>query len=80
MLTTIISPLREDLAFRRIDSGMRGLEAHGPVLAGLDPGQKDAAVLVGCVAQWVDIGFGGPELLRHLWRKSWWRSATCQPR
>ena len=66
MLTTIINQLREDLAFRRIDSGMRTLEAHRPLLAGLDPGQKDAAILVGCVAQWVDIGFAGPELLRDL--------------
>lgn len=66
MLTTIINQLREDLAFRRIDSGMRALGAHRSLLAGLDPSQKDAAVLVGCVAQWVDIGFGGPELLRDL--------------
>ncbi|MBZ5592199.1 MAG: hypothetical protein LAP39_08180 [Acidobacteriia bacterium] len=66
MLTALVTQLQEDLAFRRIDSGMRALEANRPALAGLDPAQPGAAILVGCVAQWVDIGFDGPELLRDL--------------
>jgi tetratricopeptide (TPR) repeat protein len=66
MLIALIRQLQEDLAFRRIDSGMRSLEANRPLLAGLDPSQPSAAILVGCVAQWVDIGFAGPELLRDL--------------
>jgi tetratricopeptide (TPR) repeat protein len=67
-LTALITQLREDLAFRRIDSGMKALEENRALLAALDPTQENAAVLVGFVAQWVDIGFGSPELVRDLLR------------
>jgi len=62
----LIAQLREDLAFRRIGSGLEALETHRSLLAALDPIQENAAALVGIVAQWVDIGFAGPELLGDL--------------
>lgn len=65
-LAPLIAQLREDLAFRRIGSGLEALETHRSLLAGLDPTQENAAALVGIVAQWVDIGFAGPELLGDL--------------
>lgn len=65
-LAPLIGQLREDLAFRRIESGLQALEAHRSLLEALDPTQKNAAVLVGVVAQWVNIGFEGPELLKNL--------------
>ena len=65
-LNPIISQLRDHLAFRRMECGMRTLAAHSPVLHSLDPAEPRAGVLLGLVAQWVDAGFAGPELVREL--------------
>ena len=65
-LNPIISELRDHLAFRRMDSGMRSLAAHASALHSLDPAEPNAGVLLGMVAQWVDAGFAGPELVREL--------------
>lgn len=65
-LNRIISQLREDLAFRRMECGMRTLAAHAPALEALDRAEPNAGVLLGLIAQWVDAGFAGPELVREL--------------
>jgi tetratricopeptide (TPR) repeat protein len=65
-LNPIISQLRDHLAFRRMECGMRTLAAHSPALHSLDPAEPRAGVLLGLVAQWVDAGFAGPELVREL--------------
>jgi len=65
-LHPIISELRDHLAFRRMDCGMRTLAVHIPAIDALDPAQPSAAVLLGLVAQWVDAGFAAPELVRGL--------------
>ncbi|MBZ5729105.1 MAG: tetratricopeptide repeat protein [Acidobacteriia bacterium] len=65
-LEAIIRQLREDLAFRRIASGMQTLESARPALAALGPPVAHAGVFLGMLAQWVDAGFGGAELVRDL--------------
>ena len=65
-LNRIISQLREDLAFRRMECGMRLLAAHAPVIEALDPAEPNAGILLGLISQWVDAGFAGPELVREL--------------
>ena len=65
-LRTLIRHLREDLAHRRIADGLERLESCRAEIEGLGPGQEDAASLLGCLAQWVDIGFASPELIRTL--------------
>jgi tetratricopeptide (TPR) repeat protein len=62
----LLRQLREDIAYRRLDSGMRCLEANRSVLELLAPAQKSAGVLLGYLAQWVDIGFEGPQLVKRL--------------
>lgn len=62
----LLRQLREDIAYRRLDSGMRRLEEHRSLLDSLDAAQKDAGVLLGYVAQWVDIGFESPHLMTRL--------------
>jgi tetratricopeptide (TPR) repeat protein len=62
----LVKRLREDIAFRRIESGMRCLEANRRLLECLEPKQKNAGVLLGYLAQWVDIGFDSPNLLKSL--------------
>jgi tetratricopeptide (TPR) repeat protein len=58
--------LREDIAWRRIDSGLRSLAANKELVESCDLRQKNAAILLGYFAQWVDIGFSGRGLLKRL--------------
>jgi tetratricopeptide (TPR) repeat protein len=61
-----LKQLREDIAWRRIDSGLRCLAAHKELVESCDLRQKNAAILLGHFAQWVDIGFSGRGLLKRL--------------
>jgi tetratricopeptide (TPR) repeat protein len=62
----LLRQLREDIAYRRLDSGMRCLEANRGLIGSLAPTRKSAGVLLGYLAQWVDIGFEGPQLIKRL--------------
>jgi len=62
----LLRQLREDIAYRRLDSGMRCLEANRTLIGSLVPTRKSAGVLLGYLAQWVDIGFEGPQLIKRL--------------
>ena len=62
----ILAQLRDDLVWRRIGKGIDWLRAHRMLLAALEPSQKNAAALVGFLAQWVDIGFDQPGLVKEL--------------
>jgi tetratricopeptide (TPR) repeat protein len=62
----LLRQLREDIAYRRLDSGMRCLEANRSLIASLAPARKSAGALLGYLAQWVDIGFEGPQLIKRL--------------
>ena len=61
-----LARLRDDLASRRIESGINWLENHRSFLLSLDPSQKYAAALLGYLAQWVDIGFDQLLLVKEL--------------
>ncbi len=63
---SLIAGLREDLAFRRINSGFERLRRHESLVESLGPEQPDSATLLGLLAQWVDIGYGDHGLLRRL--------------
>jgi tetratricopeptide (TPR) repeat protein len=65
-LNPVISQLRDHLAFRRMECGMSALAAHSAALHALDPAEPNAGILLGLIAQWVDAGFAGPELVREL--------------
>src|ERR1039458_3469850 len=65
----LLRQLREDIAYRRLDSGMRCLEANRGLIESLAPTRKSAGVLLGYLAQWVDIGFEGPQLIKSLLRR-----------
>src|ERR1039458_665298 len=62
----LLRQLREDIAYRRLDSGMQCLEANRSLIGSLAPTRKSAGVLLGYLAQWVDIGFEGPQLIKSL--------------
>jgi tetratricopeptide (TPR) repeat protein len=61
-----LQQLREDIAWRKIDSGLRCLAAHKELVESCHLQQKNAAVLLGYFAQWVDLGFSGRGLLKRL--------------
>ncbi len=61
----LLQQLREDLGFRRIRHGVARLEQTRLAIATLEP-VAGAGVLTGLIAQWVDAGFDGLELLRRL--------------
>jgi len=61
-----LGALKEDLVCRRVGRGMKRLEEHQPLLSSFDPTQKNAALFTGYLAQWVDIGFQRPSIVRDL--------------
>jgi tetratricopeptide (TPR) repeat protein len=63
---SLLQELRQDLVTRQVSSGIALLEANAHLFAVLDPAQRNAAALVGAVAQWVDIGYCGSELIEQL--------------
>ena len=69
-----LKQLKEDIAWRRIDSGLRCLAVHKELMESCDLQQKNAAVLLGYFAQWIDLGFPGRELLKGLLLRS---SSVC---
>lgn len=62
----LLQDLKHNLAVREVSSGIALLEAHEHLFASVDPAQRNAAAFVGCVAQWVDIGYGEPALIERL--------------
>jgi len=63
---SLLSLLRDDLGYRRIEQGIRRLERVRPAIEALRPESDNSGVLLGLVAQWVDAGFDSPELLGRL--------------
>jgi tetratricopeptide (TPR) repeat protein len=61
-----LAQLKEDLVCRRVGRGMTRLQDHGYFLTSFNPEQKDAARFAGYLAQWVDIGFQRPALVREI--------------
>src|ERR1700740_50278 len=61
-----LAQLKQDLVCRRVGRGMARLEEHHSLLSTLDPEQQNAARFAGYLAQWVDIGFQRPALVKEI--------------
>jgi tetratricopeptide (TPR) repeat protein len=61
-----LAQLKQDLVCRRVGRGLACLDHHRHLFASLDPEQKNAARLAGYLAQWVDIGFQRPVLVKEV--------------
>ncbi len=61
-----LAQLKEDLVCRRVGHGMASLEERRHLLTAFDPEKKNAALFAGYLAQWVDIGFQRPLLVREI--------------
>jgi tetratricopeptide (TPR) repeat protein len=64
--THFLDQLKEDIAWRRIDSGLQRLHARKDLVESCNPSQKGAGVLLGYLAQWVDMGFAQPALIQQI--------------
>jgi tetratricopeptide (TPR) repeat protein len=61
-----LAQLKEHLVCRRVQQGMTLLEEHRHLLTLFDPEKKNAGVFVGYLAQWVDLGFQRPVLIKNI--------------
>src|SRR6266576_7002587 len=61
-----LAQLKGDLVRRHVDRGMARLEDYRQLLTSLDPEQKNAGRFAGYLAQWVDIGFQRPSLVKEI--------------
>jgi tetratricopeptide (TPR) repeat protein len=61
-----LTRLRDDLVSRRIGSGIEWLKNHKTLFESFPPAQKNAAAFLDYLAQWVDIGFDRPRLVKEL--------------
>jgi tetratricopeptide (TPR) repeat protein len=54
---TLLRQLKTHMAGRKIESGIRCLDSHRDLIASCNPDFPNACILLGYLAQWVDIGF-----------------------
>lgn len=62
----LLEELRRLLQERRIQAGIALLDEHRDDFADLAPGQCFAGIALGCLAQWLDVGFECEDLLFGL--------------
>ena len=60
-----LAQLKDDLVCRRVGRGMARLEDHRHLLTSFDPDKKNAGIFTGYLAQWVDLGFERPVLVKN---------------
>jgi tetratricopeptide (TPR) repeat protein len=65
-LQDLLPALRTLLQDRRIEPGIALLQERQQEIEQLDPQQPDAGVAVGCLAQWLDVGFDDDGLLARV--------------
>ena len=65
-IAPLLAQLRDDLGNRRIQHGIETLEGLRPEIETLTPDRRRAGVVLGLIAQWVDAGYGSPDLLVRL--------------
>lgn len=61
-----LAQLKEHLVCRRVQQGMALLEEHRHLLNLIHPEKNNAGVFVGYLAQWVDLGFQRPALIKNI--------------
>src|SRR5215472_13074701 len=61
-----LAQLKEDLVCRRVAHGFARLEEHRHLLSSFNPENKNAALFAGYLAQWVDVGYQRPVLVKEI--------------
>src|ERR1700757_5127712 len=61
-----LAHIKEDLVCRHVGQGMASLEQHRHLLHSFEPKAKNAALFAGYLAQWVDVGYQRPGLVKDI--------------
>jgi tetratricopeptide (TPR) repeat protein len=61
-----LAQLKEDLVCRHVGRGMARLEDHRHLLTSFNPEKRNAGIFAGYLAQWVDLGFERPALVKRV--------------
>lgn len=61
-----LAQLKEDLVCRRVAQGFSRLDEHQHLLSSFDPKTSNAARFTGYLAQWVDVGYRRPALVKEI--------------
>src|SRR5215831_11398708 len=61
-----LAHIKEDLVCRHVGRGMARLEEHRHLLDSFDSKKKNAALFAGYLAQWVDLGYQRPGLVKDI--------------
>ncbi len=62
----LLQQLRDSLQNRRIQTGIALLDRHRTDFSAISPEQCGGGTAVGCLAQWLDVGFDCEDLVLHL--------------
>ena len=61
--------LRENIVARRLERGFHCLQTHQDLIDACGPGIKSSAALLGLLAQWVDMGYARPDLIKKILKR-----------
>jgi len=61
-----LAQLKEDLVCRHVAHGFSRLDEHQHLLSSFDPEAGNGALFTGYLAQWVDVGFRRPALVKGI--------------
>src|SRR5262252_7648360 len=61
-----LAQLKVDLVCRRVAHGFARLEEHRHLVSSFNPENKNAALFAGYLAQWVDVGYQRPTLVKEI--------------
>lgn len=61
-----LAQLKEDLVCRRVRCGFARLDEHRHLVSSFNPEQRNSALFIGYLAQWVDVGFQRPALVQQI--------------
>jgi len=64
-----LAQLRENIVARQLERGFHCLQAHQELIDSCGPGVKLSVALLGLLAQWVDMGYGRPDLIKRILKR-----------
>lgn len=62
----LLEQLRDNIVWRRIEPGFECLETHREFVDSCSPNFADGSVLLGYLAQWVDMGYPRSDLIKKI--------------
>jgi tetratricopeptide (TPR) repeat protein len=62
----LLTALKRDIDLRRIGDGMKRLAGSAHIFASFSPALANAARFLSAAAEWCDVGFGDPEIVKRM--------------